>query len=86
MDIRISTRNLAKSTTQDGINSLFAYLGEVTSVALVKGRDRGLSKGFALVTRTSQGGADEAIRKYNAQSLAGNELQVNLAKPRVERA
>ena len=86
MDIRIYVGNLAKSTTEDEIKALFVQEGEVTSVDLVKDRDSGLSKGFAFVTMTSQESADKAIAKFNAYSLAGNELKVNVAKPRVERA
>jgi RNA recognition motif-containing protein len=86
MEIRIYVGNLAKSTTQDEIKTLFAQEGEVTSVDLVLDRDSGLSKGFAFVTMTSQESADKAIAKYNGFSLAGNELKVNVAKPRVERA
>ena len=85
MDIRIYVGNLAKSTTQEEITALFAQEGEVTSVDLVKDRNSGLSKGFAFVTMTSQESADKAISTYNAYSLAGNELRVNIAKPRVER-
>jgi RNA recognition motif-containing protein len=86
MDIRIYVGNLAKSTTEDEIKALFVQEGEVTTVDLVKDRDSGLSKGFAFVTMTSQESADKAIAKFNAYSLAGNELKVNVAKPRVERA
>lgn len=85
MEIRIYVGNLAKSTTQDEIKALFAQEGEVTSVDLVKDRDTGQSKGFAFVTMTSQEIADKAIAKLNGHSLAGNELKVNIAKPRVER-
>ena len=85
MDIRIYVGNLAKSTTQDEINALFAQEGEVTSVDLVKDRNSGLSKGFAFVTMTSQENADKAISKFNGYSMAGNALKVNVAKPRVER-
>jgi len=85
MEIRIYVGNLAKSTTQDEITALFAQEGEVTSVDLIKDRDSGQSKGFAFVTMTSQENADKAISKYNGYSLAGNELKVNVAKPRVER-
>jgi len=86
MEIRIYVGNLAKSTTQDEITALFAQEGEVTSVDLIKDRNSGLSKGFAFVTMTSQEGADKAISKYNGYSMAGNDLKVNIAKPRVERA
>jgi RNA recognition motif-containing protein len=85
VDIRIYVGNLSKSTTEDEIKALFVQEGEVTSVELVKDRDSGLSKGFAFVTMTSQESADKAIIKYNAFTLAGNALKVNIAKPRVER-
>ena len=85
MEIRIYVGNLSKATTQEEISALFAQEGEVTSVDLIKDRDSGLSKGFAFVTMTSQESADKAISKYNAYSLAGNELKVNIARPRVER-
>jgi RNA recognition motif-containing protein len=85
MDIRIYVGNLAKSTTQDEIKTLFAQEGEVTSVDLVKDRDSGQSKGFAFVTMNSQESADKAINKFNGFTLAGNALKVNIAKPRVER-
>jgi RNA recognition motif-containing protein len=85
MDVRIYVGNLSKATTQDEINTLFAQAGQVTAVDLVKDRDSGLSKGFAFVTMTEQAEADKAISMYNAYSMAGNELKVNIAKPRVER-
>jgi RNA recognition motif-containing protein len=86
MDIRIYVGNLAKSTTQEEITALFAQEGEVTSVDLIKDRDSGQSKGFAFVTMTSQEAANKAISKYNGYTLAGKDLKVNVAKPRVERA
>jgi RNA recognition motif-containing protein len=85
MEIRIYVGNLNKSTTDAEIKTLFAQSGEVTAVDLVKDRDTGGSKGFAFVTMTSQAEADKAISSYNGYSLAGNELKVNVAKPRVER-
>jgi RNA recognition motif-containing protein len=85
MEIRIYVGNLAKSTTEAEIKALFEQAGEVTTVDLVKDRDSGLSKGFAFVTMTTQADADKAISMFNAYSLAGNEIKVNVAKPRVER-
>ena len=85
MDIRIYVGNLNKSTTEAEINTLFAQAGAVSTVELVKDRDSGQSKGFAFVTMNAQAEADKAISMYNAYSLAGNALKVNVAKPRVER-
>ena len=86
MEIRTYVGNLAKSTTEAEIKTLFAQAGEVTSVDLVKDRESGMSRGFAFVTMPTQAEADKAISMFNAYSLAGNELKVNIAKPRVERA
>lgn len=86
MEIRIYVGNLAKTTTQDEIQALFAQEGEVSAVDLIKDRDSGLPKGFAFVTMTSQESADKAISRFNGFSLGGNEIKVNVAKPRVERA
>jgi len=86
MDIRIYVGNLAKTTTQEEINTLFAQAGTVSSVDLVKDRVTGLSKGFAFVSMPTQAEADKAISMFNAYSLAGSALKVNIAKPRVEHA
>lgn len=85
MEIRIYVGNLAKSTTEADIKTLFTQAGEVTTVDLVKDRASGMSKGFAFVTMTTQADADKAISMFNAYSLAGNTIKVNVAKPRVER-
>jgi len=86
MDIRLYVGNLSKSTTEAEINTLFANAGAVSTVELVKDRDSGLSKGFAFVTMTDQAEADKAISMYNASTLGGNVIKVNVAKPRVEKA
>jgi cold-inducible RNA-binding protein len=82
-DIRIYVGNLAKSTTQEEINTLFATAGTVTSVDLVMDKGSGLSKGFAFVAMPDQAQADKAISMFNDYSLAENKLKVNIAKPKV---
>ena len=86
MDTRIYVGNLAKSTTQEEINTLFAQAGVVTSVDLVKDKGTGMSKGFAFVSMPEQAEAEKAISMFNAYSLADNTLKVNIAKPRIEHA
>jgi RNA recognition motif-containing protein len=83
MDVRIYVGNLAKSTTQDEINTLFATAGTVSSVDLVMDKGSGLSKGFAFVAMPDQAEADKAISMFNDYSLADNTLKVNIAKPKV---
>ncbi|HRQ23617.1 MAG TPA: RNA-binding protein [Anaerolineales bacterium] len=86
MDIRIYVGNLNKSTKEDEIMTLFATAGTVSSVELVMDKGSGLSKGFAFVSMPDQAEADKAISMFNAYSLGGNDLKVNVAKPRVEHA
>jgi cold-inducible RNA-binding protein len=86
MDVRIYVGNLAKTTTQEEISTLFAQAGTVTSVDLVKDRVTGQSKGFAFVSMPTQAEADKAISMFNGYSLAESAIKVNIAKPRVEHA
>ena len=82
MDIRIYVGNLAKSTTQAEINTLFATAGTVSSVDLVMDKGTGQSKGFAFVSMPEQAEADKAISMFNEYSLADKVLKVNVAKPK----
>ena len=85
MDTRLYVGNLAKSTTEDELRTLFAQAGAVASVEIIKDRETGQSKGFAFVTMTDQAEAEKAIGMFNAYSLSDRELKVNIAKPKAER-
>ena len=85
MDVRLYVGNLAKSTTEAELKTLFAQAGAVSAVEVVKDRDSGQSKGFAFITMTDQAEADKAISMFNAYSLSEHELKVNVAKPKVDR-
>ncbi len=82
MEVRIYVGNLAKTTTEDEIKTLFTQAGAVSSVDLVKEKGSGMSKGFAFVSMPTQEEADKAISMFNEYALAENKLKVNIAKPR----
>jgi cold-inducible RNA-binding protein len=84
MEVKLYVGNLSFSTTEDDIRNLFATAGSVTSVALIKDRDTGSSKGFAFVTMSTQAEAEEAIKKFNGHTLGNRELKVNTARPKEE--
>jgi RNA recognition motif-containing protein len=86
MDVKLYVGNLAKSTTEDELKTLFMQTGPVALVEVIKDRDSGQSKGFAFITLNDQAQADNAISKFNGFSMGGNELKVNIAKPKVERS
>jgi RNA recognition motif-containing protein len=77
---------LPYTTTEDELRTLFSQAGTVASVALIKDRDSGRSKGFAFVEMTNQSEAQQAITKFNGFMLQERALTVNLARPREERS
>lgn len=84
MENKLYVGNLAYGTTEDDLRSLFAEAGTISSVALIKDRDTGQSKGFAFVEMSSQAEAEKAISMFNGQALNERELTVNIARPRKE--
>lgn len=85
MDNKLYVGNLAYSTTEDDLRTLFAEAGTIASVALIKDRDTGRSRGFAFVEMSSQGEAQKAISMFNGKELNERALTVNIARPRKER-
>ncbi len=85
MQTKLYVGNLSYDTTEDDLRNLFAQAGTVTSVALIKDRDSGRSKGFAFVEMSNQSEAEKAIQMFNGYTLADRPLKVNAARPREER-
>ena len=85
MEVKLYVGNLSYDTTEDELRSLFEQVGTVNEVALIKDRDTGTSKGFAFVTMNSQDEANQAIERFNGQSLGSRNLTVNIARPREDR-
>ena len=86
METKIYVGNLSYDTTEDDLRTLFAQAGTVASVALIKDRDTGQSKGFAFVEMSNQSEAEKAIQTFNGYTQANRPLKVNLARPREERS
>jgi RNA recognition motif-containing protein len=86
MEAKLYVGNLSYTTSEDDLRTLFAQAGTVASVAVIKDRDTGTSKGFGFVEMTSQVDAQKAITMFNEYKMGERPLTVNLAKPRVERS
>jgi RNA recognition motif-containing protein len=86
MDVKLYVGNLSYSTSEDDLRTLFAQAGTVSSVAVIKDRDTGQSKGFAFVEMGTQAEAQKAITQFNAKDFQDRALTVNLARPREERS
>lgn len=85
MESKLYVGNLSYSTTEDDLRTLFFQAGTVSSVALIKDRDSGQSKGFAFVEMSNQSEAQKAISMFNGFSMGDREMRVSLARPRDDR-
>ena len=86
MEVKLYVGNLSYTTTEADLETLFAKAGQVASVALIKDRGTGNSKGFAFIEMSTQVEAEKAINMFNGFNLDNRELKVNLAKPREDRS
>lgn len=85
MESKLYVGNLSYETTEDDLRTLFAQAGTVESVALIKDRDSGQSKGFAFVVMANQSEMQKAIQMFNNYTLGQRQIAVNVARPREER-
>lgn len=85
METKLYVGNLSYDTTEDELKTLFAQAGVVQSVAIIKDRETGRSKGFAFVEMSNQTEAQAAISQFNGKQFRDRALTVNIARPREER-
>ncbi len=85
MEAKLYVGNLSYDTTEQALRDLFMQAGTVTSVALIKDRDSGQSKGFGFVEMGSQADVQKAISMFNGYTMNNRQLTVNMARPREER-
>lgn len=85
MEVKLYVGNMSYNTTEDDLQGLFAQAGTVASVALIKDRTTGMSKGFAFVEMDSRVSAQKAITMFNEFTINERQLAVSFARPREER-
>ncbi len=82
MENKLYVGNLPFRTTEEELRALFSQAGTVVSVALIKDRDTGRSRGFAFVELSTQAEAEKAVSLFNDTPLDNRTLKVNLARPK----
>ena len=78
--------NLDFNTSEDDLHQLFGQFGKVERVALMTDRDTGRSRGFAFVEMTNSDEGEKAINELNGTLLGGRKINVNEARPKVQRS
>jgi len=76
--------NLSFSASEDELRSLFEEYGQVASVAVIKDKMTGQSRGFAFVEMPDDSEAQAAISALNGKDFKNRNLVVNPARPREE--
>ena len=84
MNVMLYIGNLAKSTTEDELQTLFEQVGEVTTIWIMKDRSNGESRGFGFLTMSAESEADKAVSRFNAYTLGDHKLKVSLTKSRTQ--
>lgn len=84
MESKLYVGNLPYTATEEELSTLFGQAGTVTSVAIIKDRETGRSKGFAFVEMSSSDEAQKAINMLTGHMLGGRDLRVSIARPREE--
>ena len=86
MEVKLYVGNLSYNTTEENLRELFSQAGAVASVALIKDRTTGQSKGFAFVEMDSQANAQKAITMFKDYTMNDRQIAVSFARPREERS
>jgi len=82
--MKLIIRNLARSTTEDEVKTLFQEYGAVQSCDLVLDKTTGGSKGFAFVEMPKPGEAKVAMKNLNNTTVASNKIRVKRAENKTE--
>lgn len=83
--MRLYVGNLSYDTAEQDLQDLFAPLGAVDSVRLIKDQFSGRSRGFGFVEMLNEQEARDACATLDQKDFQGRRLTVNEAKPQEQR-
>ena len=85
MTNKIFVGGLSWNTREDTMESLFAEVGPLSSVKIIKDRETGRSRGFGFVEFMNDGDAEAAIERLDGVELDGRNLKISIAQERAPR-
>jgi len=85
MGRKLYVGNLSFTATEDELRDYFAQAGTPDSVAIIKDRLSGKSRGFGFVEMATREEGEAAISSLNGQDFKGRNLNINEARPRESR-
>ena len=78
--------NLDFNTSEDELRTMFEAYGQVDRVSIMTDRETGRSRGFGFVEMANPEEGEKAIAGLNGSQVGGRTLNVNEARPKVERS
>ena len=84
--MKLLIRNLARTTTEVELKTLFETYGTVQSCNLVIDNKTGTSKGFGFVEMPVQGDAKAAMKNLNGKDVSGSKIRVKKAESKQDTA
>ena len=78
--MKLWVRNLDRSTTEEGLKTIFKEFGKVQSCNLVIDQASGESKGFCFVEMPKVGDAKSAVKNLNNKTIGSNKIRVKKAE------
>jgi RNA recognition motif-containing protein len=82
MGRKLFVGNLPFSTDERRLQELFAAVGPVDTVNIVRDQMTGRARGFAFVEMQTEEAAQTAIQRLNDTDLDGRKIAVNEARPK----
>jgi RNA recognition motif-containing protein len=86
MEYKLYVGNLSYNVGEADLQTLFAQAGNVKSVAVIKDKFTGQSKGFAFIEMETMKDMQNAITMFHGKDFQDRALTVNQARPREERS
>ena len=80
--MNIYVGNISRTATEQDLKEAFEAFGAVQSVAIIKDKFSGESRGFGFVEMPNKEEAVKAISGLTGKDLKGRSLKVNEAQPR----
>src|SRR5262245_8357022 len=85
MGRKLYVGNLPFQTEEPELQELFATVGTVQSVTVMRDRATGQARGFGFVEMSTDEEAQRAITELNSHQLGGRSLNVSEARPQPQR-
>jgi len=82
--MNIYAGNLSRDLSETELREAFEAFGEVSSVAIIKDKFTGESRGFGFVEMPTKSEGEAAIQDLNGKEMKGRTMNINEARPRRE--